>query len=80
MPRVLFTAAARADLDEALGSVVGRIGQNPKQFAPSPHQTRRALMLHFPYLVIFRQTGRVVYVVASFHTSRDPQVWRQRTE
>src|SRR5271166_4368316 len=73
MPRVLFTAAARADLDdalawyeahapeiaplfrEALRAVVARITENPKQFPPSSHQTRRAPLRRFPYLVIFRE-------------------------
>jgi|SRR5208337_1626182 len=97
MPRVLFTAAARADLDdaltwyeahapeivpqfrEALRAVVARITENPKQFPASPHQTRRALLRRFPYLVIFRETRAAVYVVAVFHGSRAPGTWRRRT-
>lgn len=96
MPRVLFTAAARADLDaalswyeahapeimpqfrEALRAAVVRIAENPKQFLASSHQTRRALLRRFPYLVIFRETVHAVYVVAVFHTSRDPRTWQQR--
>ena len=97
MLRVLFTAAARADLDdalkwyearapeiapqfrEALRAVVARIAENPRQFPASPHQTRRALLRRFPYIVIFRVARDTAYVVAVFHTSRDPTAWRQRT-
>lgn len=97
MPRVLLTAAARADLDDALTwyadhapemlpqfrdalrVVVERIETNPRQFPPSPRQTRRALLRRFPYLVIFREQSEAVYVVAVFHTSRDPRIWRERT-
>jgi len=97
MPRVLFTAAARADLADALTwytdhvpeivprfrqalrDVVQRIAAHPQQFLPSSHQTRRALLRRFPYVVIFRDTGQAVYVVAVFHTSRDPRTWQQRT-
>jgi plasmid stabilization system protein ParE len=97
MPRVLFTADARADLHdaltwygahapeiipqfrEALRGTVSRIGNNPKQFPTSPHQTRRALLRRFPYLVIFREIGGAVYVVAVFHTSRNPKTWQSRT-
>ena len=97
MPRVLFTAAARADLDnaltwyeahapemlpqfrDALRTVVARITENPKQFPLSPHQTRRALLRRFPYLVIFREAGDAAFVVAFFHTSRNPRTWPQRT-
>ncbi|MBV9112421.1 MAG: type II toxin-antitoxin system RelE/ParE family toxin [Hyphomicrobiales bacterium] len=97
MPRVLFTAAARADLDdalswyeahapevvprfrEALRAAVERIAANPKQFLTSSHETRRALLRHFPYFVIFRETPRAAYVVAVFHTSRNPRIWQRRT-
>lgn len=97
MPRVLFTAAARIDLDnafawyddhapevaqqfrDAMREVVGRISENPKQFAPASRQTRKALLRRFPYLVIFREARNAAYVVAVFHTSRDPRKWRRRT-
>ena len=63
---------------EALRAVVARIAENPKQFLTSSHQTRRALLRHFPYLVIFRETPQAAYVVAVFHTSRDLRTWQQR--
>jgi len=63
----------------ALRAVVARIAENPRQFPVSPHQTRQALLRRFPYLLIFRETDAGgVYVVAVFHTSRDPTTWRSR--
>jgi plasmid stabilization system protein ParE len=56
-----------------------RIADNPRQFPASPHQTRRAKLRRFPYLVIFRETSTAVYVVADFHTSRDPVNWPRRS-
>jgi hypothetical protein len=35
-------------------AVVARIAANPRQFPSSTHQTRRALLRRFPYIVIFR--------------------------
>jgi plasmid stabilization system protein ParE len=64
---------------EALRVAVARLGENPKQFPASSNKTRRALLRHFPYLLIFSETPAAVYVVAVFHTSRDPKVWRNRT-
>ncbi|UFZ02965.1 type II toxin-antitoxin system RelE/ParE family toxin [Bradyrhizobium ontarionense] len=64
---------------EALRVAVSRLGENPKQFPSSSHRTRRAPLRHFPYLLIFRETRAAVYVVAVFHTSRDPKVWQNRT-
>jgi len=78
MPRVFFTADARADLDDALTwyrahapevvaqfrdalrTLISRISDNSKQFPASPHQTRRALLRRFPYLIIFRETRKAV--------------------
>ena len=96
MPRVLFTRAARSDLEDALqwyeahaphmvpnfraslAAVVVRIEANPRQFPVASNQTRRALLRRFPYLLIFRESDDAAYVVAVFHTSRDPRVWRGR--
>jgi plasmid stabilization system protein ParE len=63
---------------EAVRAVVARIETKPQQFPPAAHQTRRALLPRFPYLVIFRETAEAAYVVAVFHTSRDPRAWRRR--
>lgn len=41
--------------------------------------TRRALLRRLPYIFLFRETHDAVYVVAVFHTSRDPLVWKQRS-
>jgi plasmid stabilization system protein ParE len=63
---------------ESLRGSVARIAANPKQFPAGPHQTRRALLQRFPYLLIFREAHEDCYVVAVFHVSRDPAAWRRR--
>jgi plasmid stabilization system protein ParE len=63
---------------ESLRAAVARIAANPKQFPAGPHQTRRALLPRFPYLLIFRETDEACYVVAVFHVSRDPTAWWRR--
>jgi plasmid stabilization system protein ParE len=40
----------------ALRVVVARIAENLLQFPASAHQTRRAILRGFPYLVFFRET------------------------
>jgi plasmid stabilization system protein ParE len=97
MPRVFFTADARADLDDALGwyamqapeiapqfqealrVVVARISDKSQAISASPQRTRKALLRRFPYLMIFREERAAVYVVAVFHTSRNPRTWRNRS-
>jgi plasmid stabilization system protein ParE len=96
MTRVLFTQAARGDLDEArqwyrehaphmvrhfrvaIDSVLARIAARPRQFPAASSRTRRALLQRFPYALIFREADDAIYVVAVFHTSRDPRIWQGR--
>lgn len=67
-------------LRESLRAAVARIAANPKQFPVGPHQTRRALLRRFPYLLIFREAEEDCYVIAVFHVSRDPTAWQRRTK
>jgi plasmid stabilization system protein ParE len=96
MLRVLFTAAARADLDdalkgyearapeiapqfrEALRAAVAGMAENPRQ-APPRRIKRAGRFCVDSRIVIFRVARDTAYVVAVFHTSRDPTAWRQRT-
>ncbi|CAL80322.1 conserved hypothetical protein [Bradyrhizobium sp. ORS 278] len=97
MPRVLFTDAARGDLEDAfacyeahapevvprfresLRAAVARLGQNPKQFPGLLAQGAPGAGSAFSVSVDLQRTPAAVYVVAVFHTSRDPTVWRNRT-
>jgi plasmid stabilization system protein ParE len=67
--------------EEFLGSVdaaIERICRHPLIY-PIVHEAyRRALIRRFPYAVFFEPTESSVTVYALFHTSRDPQKWRQR--
>jgi plasmid stabilization system protein ParE len=43
------------------------------------HETyRRALVRRFPYAVFYEHAGETVTIYSVFHTSRDPDKWRQR--
>lgn len=64
---------------DALRAAVNRISENPKQFPPAFKSTRRALLRRFPYIVVFRELDDAVYIVAVFHTSRDPLIWQRRS-
>ena len=43
------------------------------------HQTyRRALVRRFPDAIFYEHAGETVTIYSVFHTSRDPDKWRQR--
>jgi plasmid stabilization system protein ParE len=64
---------------DALRAALARISENPKQFPPALKSTRRALLRRFPYILVFREMDDAVYIVAVFHTSRDPLIWKRRS-
>ena len=39
---------------------------------------RRSLIRRFPYAVFYESSEATVTIYAVFHTSRDPDKWRQR--
>ena len=67
--------------EEFLSSVdacMERIRRQPASY-PAVHETyRRALIRRFPYAIFFECTETTATVYAVFHTSRDPEKWRQR--
>lgn len=67
-------ARFRAALDVAVQAVA----ENPNQFPVVFRDIRRALLRRFPYSIFFRATDSAIFVIACFHSSRDPQAWRDR--
>jgi plasmid stabilization system protein ParE len=55
-----------------------RIADHPQQFPKLLGDVRRARLQRFPYGLFFRELGGNVQVIAFFHFSRDPMVWRGR--
>lgn len=55
-----------------------RIVDNPMQFALIRADIRRARLRRFPYALFFRTQDEAINVIACFHASRDPMIWRRR--
>jgi len=68
-------ARFRAELDH----VVQRLAVNPLQFPVVFTDIRRALLRRFPYALFFRVVDDAVFVMACFHSSRDPRIWQRRS-
>ena len=54
------------------------IRRHPEMYAKVYEDYRRALVRRFPYAVFYEYSEGVVTVYCVFHTSRDPEKWRQR--
>jgi plasmid stabilization system protein ParE len=67
--------------EEFLGCVdacIQQIRRSPELHAKVHEDYRRALVRRFPYSVFYEHASGTVTVYCVFHTSRDPEKWRQR--
>ena len=63
---------------EALADTIEAVSRSPQQFALFHAGTRRALLRHFPFYVVFRETSNSIEVMAIAHAKRRPGYWRKR--
>lgn len=54
------------------------IRRQPKMYSVVHEAYRRALIRRFPYAVFYEHSDAAVTVYAVFHTSREPNKWRER--
>jgi plasmid stabilization system protein ParE len=57
---------------------VQAIYRQPEMYAKVHADYRRALVRRFPYALFFEYGENVLTVYCVFHTSRDPEKWRER--
>lgn len=63
---------------DCLDACIQQVCRMPEMHAKVHEEYRRALVRRFPFVVFYEYTGETVTVYCVFHTSRDPQKWRQR--
>jgi plasmid stabilization system protein ParE len=59
-------------------SVIAEIGEQPNRFPRLDRGAQCARILRFPHSVIYRELADVVIVIACFHGSQDPKIWKAR--
>jgi plasmid stabilization system protein ParE len=67
--------------EEFLSSVdacLESIRRRPEMYSIVHEGYRRSLIRRFPYAVFYEPSEATVIIYAVFHTSRDPDKWRQR--
>ncbi|MDY7010867.1 MAG: type II toxin-antitoxin system RelE/ParE family toxin [Planctomycetota bacterium] len=67
--------------EEFLRCVISRltfIQRNPKLFPAVHKKFRKALVRRFPFGIFYVIKREVVFVIAIYHASRDPERWRER--
>jgi plasmid stabilization system protein ParE len=69
--------AAEAFLSE-LDHGIEQISHHPERYQRHEFETRRALLLKFPYLIVFREGTEGIEIIAIAHGRRRPSYWRDR--
>jgi plasmid stabilization system protein ParE len=54
------------------------ISQAPHRWPTHAHGTRRFLLRHFPFAVVYRNTPSAVQIIAMAHGRRRPGYWKGR--
>lgn len=63
---------------ERVGDAIDHVQRRPRSCRPYVRGTRRMLVRGFPYLVVYREQGDTIEVLAVAHASRKPGYWRAR--
>jgi plasmid stabilization system protein ParE len=62
----------------AIDSCISTIGRNPLTYQIIYQQARRVLVRRFPYCLFYIVEEDTVFVIACFHTKRNPNDWQNR--
>jgi len=54
------------------------ISEAPNRWAKHKHGTRRFLLQHFPFAIVYRESSSAVQIIAIAHGRRRPGYWKER--
>lgn len=65
---------------EEVGKLQSQIETNPKQFPKTKKDIRKAVVKRFPYIIFFVIKSQSIKIIAVFHNSRNPIIWKGRAK
>jgi plasmid stabilization system protein ParE len=60
--------------------ILARIIAMPEMYPLVLHKVRRGKVRRFPYVVYYRVLSDRIEIMAAFHSSRNPNIWRERAD
>ena len=66
------------DFLSSVDACLASIRRQPEMYTLVHETYRRALIRRFPFAIFYESAGTDVTIYGVFHTSRDPEKWRQR--
>ena len=70
--------AVAVEFAESVDRILNAILENPFQYQVVEGEARRAIIRQFRYTVIYLVKDDELVIASIFHTSRDPDIWRDR--
>ncbi|MBK9990809.1 MAG: type II toxin-antitoxin system RelE/ParE family toxin [Verrucomicrobia bacterium] len=64
--------------DAEIQRLVAQIETIPHRHGPWRHGTRRARARKFPFIIIFAERPKALFIVAIAHTKKHPDYWTER--
>ena len=65
--------------EQEVESAVQRIVEGPHRWPRYDEKHRKLVLRRFPYVVIYREHGNRIWIVAVAHGHRRPGYWKKRT-
>ncbi|MBE0572748.1 MAG: type II toxin-antitoxin system RelE/ParE family toxin [Ignavibacteriaceae bacterium] len=54
------------------------IKTNPLAYPVTKQNVRKAVIIKFPFSILYRVDGNVIYILAVMHQKREPLYWAER--
>jgi plasmid stabilization system protein ParE len=64
----------------AVEACIRHVCRSPELYAKVHEDYRRAIVRRFPYVIFYEYGAETVTVYCVFHTSRNPDKWRERLQ
>lgn len=71
-------AGLGVDFVSQLHHTLARISTQPRLYPIVYENIRKAVLKRFPYVILYREEAGAVTVIAIFHSTRNPNVWKLR--
>ncbi len=78
-----FYRSRREGLDKRFSkkieAVIQAIRSHPKRHPKVFGETRKCVIVGYPFCIYYRLEPTAIFIVSVFHTSRDPKNWQSRS-
>ena len=64
----------------AIDNCISAIGRSPLAYRIIYKQARRAFVRRFPYSIFYLVEEDTIFVIACFHSKRNPNAWQDRLD